>query len=86
MPITTTVSSREFNQKTSEAKKAAEKGPAFITDRGRTAHVLITFEEYERLSGKSGSILDRLAMAGDQDFEFEPPRMGDKIFRPVDLE
>ena len=82
----TTLSSREFNQKTSEAKKAAEKGPVFITDRGRTAHVLITFDEYVRLSGKSGSILDRLAMAGNQDFEFEPPRMGDKIFRPVDLE
>jgi prevent-host-death family protein len=82
----TTLSSREFNQKTSEAKKAAEKGPVFITDRGRTAHVLITFDEYERLSGKSGSILDRLAIAGNQDFEFEPPRMGDKILRPVDFE
>ncbi len=57
----TTFSSREFNQKTSEAKKAAENGPVFITDRGRTAHVLITFDEYERLSGKRGSILDRLA-------------------------
>jgi prevent-host-death family protein len=82
----TTFSSREFNQRTSEAKKAAENGPVFITDRGRTAHVLITFDEYERLSGKSGSILDRLATAEDQDFEFEPPRMGDSIFRPVDFE
>jgi prevent-host-death family protein len=82
----TTLSSREFNQRTSEAKKAAENGPVFITDRGRTAHVLITFEDYEKLAGKRGSILDRLEIPEDQDFEFDPPRMGDSIFRPVDFE
>lgn len=32
MPVTT-FSSRDFNQHSSEAKKAAEKGPVFITDR-----------------------------------------------------
>jgi antitoxin (DNA-binding transcriptional repressor) of toxin-antitoxin stability system len=31
----TTLSSREFNQNTSHAKKAALKGPVFITDRGK---------------------------------------------------
>ncbi|MCF9010316.1 type II toxin-antitoxin system Phd/YefM family antitoxin, partial [Pseudomonas carnis] len=35
----TTISSREFNQDTSGAKKAARKGPVFITDRGKPAHV-----------------------------------------------
>ena len=30
----TTISSREFNQDTSRAKKAAREGPVFITDRG----------------------------------------------------
>ena len=38
VPITT-LSSREFNQNASEAKKAANNGPVFITDRGRPAHV-----------------------------------------------
>jgi antitoxin (DNA-binding transcriptional repressor) of toxin-antitoxin stability system len=33
----TTVSSREFNQDTSKAKKAARRGPVIITDRGRAA-------------------------------------------------
>ena len=33
--MTTRLSSREFNQDTSGAKKAAENGPVFITDRGR---------------------------------------------------
>ena len=40
----TTLSSREFNQHASEAKKAADKGPVFITDRGRPAHVLLRIE------------------------------------------
>jgi antitoxin (DNA-binding transcriptional repressor) of toxin-antitoxin stability system len=31
----TTLTSREFNQDTSGAKKAARRGPVFITDRGR---------------------------------------------------
>ena len=39
----TTLSSRQFNQDTSRAKKAAIAGPVFITDRGRPAHVLLTF-------------------------------------------
>ena len=49
MPITT-LSSREFNQATSRAKKAAKRGPVFITDRGRPAHVLLTVKEYEKIT------------------------------------
>jgi prevent-host-death family protein len=49
--VTTQMTSREFNQDTGRAKKAAEKGPVFITDRGRPAHVLLTFDAYERLLG-----------------------------------
>ena len=73
----TTISSREFNQKTSEAKKAAEGGPVFITDRGRTAHVLITFDEYLRITDTGKSILDLLTMPGDVDIEFEPEPLAD---------
>ncbi|PKM01702.1 MAG: prevent-host-death protein, partial [Gammaproteobacteria bacterium HGW-Gammaproteobacteria-6] len=47
----TTLSSRQFNQDASRAKKAAQTGPVIITDRGRPAHVLLTFEQYQRLSG-----------------------------------
>jgi PHD/YefM family antitoxin component YafN of YafNO toxin-antitoxin module len=42
---TTTISSREFNQNTSEAKRAAKNGPVFITDRRQPAHVLLSIEE-----------------------------------------
>ena len=48
---TTTLTSREFNQDTSGAEKAANAGPVFITDRGRPAHVLLTAEDYQALAG-----------------------------------
>lgn len=63
------VTSREFNQDTSGAKRAAEEGPVFITDRGRPAHVLLTFEDYEALTG-GPSLLERLGEpAGVEDIE-----------------
>ena len=81
----TTMTSREFNQDTGRAKRAAKKGPVFITDRGRPAHVLLTIEEYQKLSGKKKSILDMLAMPGVADIEFEPPRLDGKLFRPAEF-
>ncbi len=83
MPITT-VSSREFNQDASGAKRAASKGPVIITDRGRPAHVLLTIEAYQKLTQKSASIAELLAMPGVADVEFEPPRVG-RMARPADL-
>jgi prevent-host-death family protein len=85
MPVTT-LSSREFNQDTSRAKKAARRGPVFITDRGRPAHVLLTIEEYQRLSGGNMSLAEALAQPGNDDFEFDPPRMGGGIFKPAKLD
>jgi prevent-host-death family protein len=70
----TTVSSRDFNRDTSGAKKAALSGPVFITDRGRPAHVLLSIEDYQRLSGGTVSIVDAIAMADAEHVEFEPPR------------
>lgn len=71
--MATRISSREFNQDTSRAKKAAERGPVYITDRGRLAHVLLTFDAYERLLGEH-RVLDLLAEpAGVEDIEFAIP-------------
>jgi prevent-host-death family protein len=80
----TTLTSREFNQNASGAKKAASKGPVFITDRGRPAHVLLTIEDYQRPAGGQRKIADALAMPGDEDVEFEAPRAEIKV-RPADL-
>lgn len=78
----TTLSSREFNQDASRAKRAAEKGPVFITDRGRPAHVLLTIEDYQRLAGGGATIVDLLVM--DEEVELEIPPRRDPA-RPADL-
>ena len=58
----TTLTSREFNQDASKAKQAAEGGPVIITDRGRPAHVLLTFAEFKKLTSQRVKIADLLAM------------------------
>ena len=83
MPITT-LSSREFNQDASGAKKAAIKGPVFITDRGQPRHVLLSIEDYRRLTGARRSVVDALAMRGEGFVEFEAPP-ATIVSRPVDL-
>lgn len=70
----TTLSSRELNQDVSRAKKAARNGPVFITDRGKPAHVLLSIEEYQRLTGKHRNIVEALSMPGIADIEIELPR------------
>ncbi len=80
----TTLSSRQFNQDASKAKRAAMAGPVFITDRGRPAHVLLTFAEYKRITGGRTKIADLLAMPGIEDVEFEIPQLRD-LAQPADL-
>lgn len=73
----TTLSSRQFNQDTSKAKKAARNGPVFITDRGKPAHVLLNIGEYQRITGNPTKIADLLAMPGIEDLAFEIPDFPD---------
>ncbi|MDP2012353.1 MAG: type II toxin-antitoxin system Phd/YefM family antitoxin [Phenylobacterium sp.] len=80
----TTLSSREFNQDASGAKKAARRGPVFITDRGRPAHVLLTIEDYEVLAGRTLSLAEALAQTTD--FDFDAPRLSDLGLRPAELD
>ena len=81
----TKLSSREFNQDTSRAKRAARRGPVFITDRGRPSHVLLTAEEYDRITGSQKSIADLLAMPEAAEIEFDPPRLTGDLHRQPDL-
>lgn len=80
----TTLSSRQFNQDASKAKKAAKDGPVFITDRGRPAHVLLTFDEYKKITGGRTKIADLLAMPGIAGIELEIPQLRD-IAQPADI-
>jgi prevent-host-death family protein len=81
----TTFSSREFNQDIGKAKKAATTGPVFITDRGRPSYVLLTMEEYQRITGGTESIIDLLAMPDSVDIEFDPPRLSGPFSHPADF-
>jgi prevent-host-death family protein len=81
----TTLSSREFNQDTSRAKRAARKGPVFITDRGRPAHVLLTIEDYQAMTRGPMTLADALAQPEGADIEFDPPRLRGPLSKPVDF-
>jgi len=83
MPITT-LSSRQFNQDASKAKRAALAGPVIITDRGRPAHVLLTFEQYQALTSTPGKIADLLAMPWPDGIELETVRLAD-VAQAADL-
>lgn len=81
----TTISSRDFNQDVSQAKRAAEAGPVVITDRGRPAFVLLRHDAYRRLVGEDPSIRQLLDQPGTDEIEFDPPRFGAGLFRAPDL-
>lgn len=81
----TKLSSREFNQDTSRAKRAAKRGPVFITDRGRPSHVLLTVEKYQRITGGQKSVAELLAMPAASEIEFEPPRLRGNLHDSADL-
>jgi len=82
----TTVSSREFNQDVSKAKRATFNGPVFITDQSdHPAYVLLTIEEYQNITDKKESIVELLAMPDVADIDFEPPRLNKEFFRPADI-
>jgi hypothetical protein len=84
VPTLTTISSRSFNQDVSAAKRAAERGPVIITDRGQPAYVLLRHEDWVRQQGKRLGIRRALELSGVEDIEFEAPRLGG-ITRAADL-
>jgi prevent-host-death family protein len=85
-PMATTVSSRAFNQDIAGAKRAARQGPVIITDRGDPAFVLMTHEDFCRLTGGQGrTMVDMLRQPEGADVEFEPSRLKGPLFRPQEL-
>ena len=82
-----TLSSREFNHHPTKAKRFAKKGPVVITDRGRPTHVLLTWEDYQRMAGEQSTLLDALAPEETEEYvEFEPPRHKGGFHNQVNLE
>ncbi len=80
------MSSREFNQATGEAKRAARNGPVYVTDRGRPSHVLLSYELYRELTVDRPHFADILCRTpGIGEVEAEFPRPGDPA-RPAAFE
>lgn len=79
------MTSRAFNQDTGSAKRAAEDGPLFVTDRGRTSHVLLSIAEYERLVREGPNIVDLIGMTDGADIEFDPEPIRGPLSKEVDL-
>ena len=75
----TRMTSREFNRDVARAKRAARDGPVIITDRDRPAHVLMTWEEYGRVTGQPRTLADALYWPGAGGIDFEPERLRDDI-------
>jgi len=71
----TTLSSRALHQNVAYAKKIAEKGPVYITRRGKPEHVLLTIKDFQRLNGQKRNIVQALSMPGLADIDFDPPRL-----------
>ncbi|OGT66968.1 MAG: prevent-host-death protein [Gammaproteobacteria bacterium RIFCSPHIGHO2_12_FULL_45_9] len=80
-----TLTSREFNQDVSKAKRAAVNGPVFITDRGHPAHVLLTIDAYQKITKTTESIVDLIAMPAATNIDFQAPKLGKILHRPADL-
>jgi hypothetical protein len=81
----TTLTSREFDQDISGAKKAAAQGPVFIIDRGRPTHVLLSIEDHQRLTSGQMSLAEALAQQ-EADFDFDPPRADAIVIKPARLD
>ena len=73
-----TMTSREFNQDIGKAKRAARLEPVFVTDRGRPTHVLMSFDAFRQITGRTESIVDLLAMPepGTEGVDFGTARGG----------
>ena len=65
------VTSREFNQDVSSAKRLARAEPVFVTDRGKPTHVLMSVEAFRHLTGQAETMVDLLAMPGLADRDLD---------------
>ncbi len=65
------ITSRDFNQDVSAAKRLAATEPVIITDRGKPSHVLLSIQDYHRLVADRRNIVDWLSADDDLDLVLE---------------
>ena len=74
--VINTISSQKFNLSLS-AMKYSQAGSVLITENGRPTHVLLTYENYQRLSGVKGSVVELLTLPGAEDIDLSIATMKD---------
>ena len=82
----TLMTSREFSRGIVRAKREAKRAPVVITEDGRPAHVLMNYEDYQRLKLRGPTLADLLRDDAAGDFDFDPPRFNGIDPRTVDLD
>lgn len=80
-----TITSWEFDQNVAQAKRSAQAGPVVVTDRGRPAPVLLTYEAYEALRGRGRSMGEALASPETAEIDLDLDRAGDQALREMSL-
>lgn len=69
------MTSREFNHDIAKAKRDALDGPVIITDRGKPAHVLISYDDFQQLQPKQTTLIEALHMECLSEISFDPPKL-----------
>jgi PHD/YefM family antitoxin component YafN of YafNO toxin-antitoxin module len=75
--VINTISSRKFNLCVSDAKKLSQTGPLLITEDGRPSHVLLMYENYQRLSRVKENVVELLTFPGAENIDLPIPTMKD---------
>ena len=73
-----TISGASFNRHPSQVKREAAKSPVVITEYDKPMFVLLSYMEYERLTGTPDNLVDWLEMRteGDIELDIEPVEIG----------
>lgn len=83
---TTTVSLdslEEIRRVADEVGEASNSGPVYVTRPGKSPLVLLTVNEYRKLSGGRGDVSDALATSEARDIPFDRSRMTIEEYRKL---
>lgn len=74
--IMTTVPATDFNRNPSYVKRLAADGPVVVTERDRPTLVVLTYEDYEKITSAPSGFGTLLQMDEDIDIDFEEMGIG----------
>ena len=83
LPIT--ISNEEFSLNPGRATEASAGGPVFVTDGGKPTYVLLSIDDFRRLTHASENIVELISENSPDAIEFEPPRLLQSTIRPPDF-